>query len=385
MSKRFILLIACLVAATSVTAGTVSASPRLMIGIYDEAQTLYGNPDRTFPTLRSLRTEVLRVGLYWGGKFGVAKRRPTNATNPDDRAYNWAIYDRTVNYAAQYGMRIVFSIWGTPTWANGGKGLNYAPRSALDLQRFATAAARRYSGTWTAEDGRALPAVRMWLAWNEPNNPAFLLPQYRRVGGKPVIQSAVDYAKICNAVTRGVKATFLRGEQVACGVTAPRGNNSPNTERPSVAPLPFLRAMKRAGAKGFDVYAHHPYYLDSSETPTTVPKGTASITLANIDVLLREITRLYGNKKLWITEYGYQTNPPDRTKFGVSWANQARYLGQAFAIARKNPRIDMMLWFQLRDEPRAEGWQSGFLTFVGRRKPSFTAFQRLRHSSGVSR
>jgi hypothetical protein len=41
----------------------------------------------------------------------------------------------------------------------------------------------------------------------------------------------------------------------------------------------------------------------------------------------------------------------------------------------------MMLWFLLRDERRArleEGWQSGFLTETGARKPSFAAFQKLR-------
>ena len=65
------------------------------------------------------------------------------------------------------------------------------------------------------------------------------------------------------------------------------------------------------------------------------------------------MTQLYGNKRIWITEYGYQTNPPD-TIFGVSWAKQALYLKQAFAIARANPRIDMMLWFLLQDEPDAE-------------------------------
>ena len=61
------------------------------------------------------------------------------------------------------------------------------------------------------------------------------------------------------------------------------------------------------------------------------------------------MTRLYGNKRIWITEYGYQTNPPDRI-FGVSFANQARYLTQAYGIAKRNPRIDMFLWFLLRDE-----------------------------------
>ena len=92
------------------------------------------------------------------------------------------------------------------------------------------------------------------------------------------------------------------------------------------------------------------------------------------------MTRLYGRKRIWISEYGYQTKPPDPI-FGVSLANQAKYLTEAYGIARRNPRIDMFLWFLLRDERRAfieEGWQSGLLTDTGRKKPAFTAFQRLR-------
>ena len=91
------------------------------------------------------------------------------------------------------------------------------------------------------------------------------------------------------------------------------------------------------------------------------------------------MTRLYGNKRIWITEYGYQTNPPDRI-FGVSFLNQARYLTQAYGIAKRHPRIDMFLWFLLRDERLGvdQGWQSGLLTAPGARKPSFAAFQKLR-------
>ena len=48
-------------------------------------------------------------------------------------------------------------------------------------------------------------------------------------------------------------------------------------------------------------------------------------------------------------------------------------------MARRNPKIDMMLWYLLQDEPRLSGWQSGLFTFDGKRKPSFAAFARLRH------
>jgi hypothetical protein len=352
----------------------------MLVGIFDEPHTLYGAPDLTFPILRRLRTQVLRVNLYWGGRFGAAKQRPFDATDPADPAYDWSLYDRLVNYASQYHVRVLFSIFATPGWENSA-GANHAPRNTQDLQDFAFAAAIRYSGTYPGTDGRILPAVRLWLAWNEPNNPIFLSPQYRRAGGKWVIQSAVDYAHICSAVYAGVHSSGVSGEQVACGATAPRGNNAPRSSRPSVSPLAFLRALKNAGLAHFDAYAHHPYYGGPTETPATPPRGggrATAVTLGNIQSLITQLTRLYGRKPLWITEYGYQTNPPDR-QFGVSWAKQAQYLTQAYRIARRNPRITMMLWFMLQDEPILSGWQSGFYTAQGKQKPSYDAFRRLPH------
>ena len=165
-----------------------------------------------------------------------------------------------------------------------------------------------------------------------------------------------------------------------CGATDPRGNNAPKSRRPSISPLAFLAALKKFGLKkaNFDVYAHHPYYGRPTESPTTKPKDRTTVTLANIGDLTKLLTKLYGNKKLWITEYGYQTRPPDAA-FGVSWVKQAQYLTKAYAIARKNPRITMMLWFLLRDEGRLGGWQSGFFTVGGKKKPAYDAFRRLPH------
>ena len=386
MSSRSVVLAIALAAVALLAVPSASASRFIQRGIFDDAQIHYGDPDKVFPVLKTLRTQLIRVNLVWGGANGVAKRRPVNAANPADPAYDWAAYDRTVNYAAQYGIKVVFAIIGTPPWANRAAGVNVVPRNALDLQRFAAAAAKRYGGQYKAFDGRALPAVRHWLAWNEPNNPAFLRPQYRKVRGRWVAQSPIDYAKICNAIYRGVSITTIGASKVACGVTGPRGNNDPSSGRPSLSPLPFLRGMKKAGVTKFDAYAHHPYYGGPRERPSSPPppakRGAppTAVTLGNINSLIKEVTRLWGNKRIWVTEYGYQTNPPDRI-FGVSPALQARYLTQAYGIMKRHPRIDMMLWFLLRDERRVfleEGWQSGLLTETGVRKPAFAAFQRLR-------
>jgi len=375
-------LAATLVALAVVLAPSASASPSLKVGIFDDGVVLYGEPDLVFPQLAKTGTQLLRVNLWWSGPgISVATRKPKRPGDPKDPAYNWDTYDRTVRFSIVNNIQPIFSIIGTPPWANAAKGWNVAPTNARDLRLFAAAAQKRYSGTFVNADGITLPRVSLWMAWNEPNNPVFLKPQYRRTGKTWAIQSGRDYAKMCNAVVQGVKS-IQRSSTVACGATGPRGNNNPNSSRPSVSPLPFLRAMKLGGAKGFDAYAHHPYYGSPAETPSTPPppgrrgQPPTAVTLGNIDVLIKEIDRLYGKRmRIWVTEYGYQTNPPDRF-YGVTYSKQAKYLTQAVSVVRANPRIDVFLWFLLRDEERLGGWQSGLTTFEGKRKSSFNAFRR---------
>ena len=381
MSKRLILFTTLVAVACAAIAPTASPAKGMLKGIYDEANVLTGDPDATFATLSELRTKAIRLNLHWGGRYGVAGEDPTvRPTDPNDGQYDWELYDRAVLYAAQYNIQVVFSIVGTPDWANGNKGPTVAPTAKYmsQLRDFAYAAALRYSGTYRRVfDGRLLPRVQYWIAWNEPNNPVWLKPQFK--GRTNVMLAAQNYAKICNSVVAGVKATLIRNEKIACGVTAPRGNNNPRGTRPSITPLAFLRGMKRYGAKGFTAYAHHPYYGSKSETPTSKPANpkSTSIVLGNINTLIAEINRLYGKgMRLWITEFAYQTAPP-RDNFGLPPAQQAAWLRQSWRIAKANPRIDMYLWFLLKDDTNLAGWQSGLLKPNGSKKPSFDVFRAL--------
>lgn len=399
MSRRHAVIAVLVAAVAGLAVSAATASPKkhasaktshLLVGINDEADTLYGNPVTGFQALKALNAQVLRVNMYWGGTQWAVSRgaKPTDPTDPGDPAYDWSLYDRLMRYAATYHVKVVFSILFTPKWANGGKARTFGPTNPSDLEDFASAAAQRYSGTYIPPSWQQLPtlespteplpAVKFWTAWNEPNNPVFLTPQYTRSGGQWVVASAVSYAKICNAVYTGIHSVGVSGEKVACGVTAPKGNDAPATSRASVDPLSFLIAAKKAGMKRFDVYAHHPYYAAPSESPSYVPTGKTArrIQMGNINLLLAEISKLYGPKHLWITEYGYQTNPPD-SSFGVSWAKQAAYLTQVYAMARANPRIDMFLWFLIKDEPSLGGWQSGLETAAGKKKPAWNAFLRV--------
>jgi hypothetical protein len=399
VSKRIAFVAAALVAVAGLAVSAATASPKkqaraqsshLLVGINDEAFTLYGDPTTAFATLRALKAQVIRVNLYWGGnKWAVAKSRPTDPTDPGDPAYDWTIYDRLVRYATQYNVKVVFSILFTPSWANGGKARTVPPTNYNDLVNFSYAAAERYSGLWTAPQWQQdpsnpttklpLPKVNMWTAWNEPNNPAFLTPQYKRVGKTWRVESGYNYAKICNAVMAGVHSPYLGplpDEHVACGVTDPKGNDAPATTRASVDPLTFLSAAHKYGMKAPDVYAHNPYPdIGAAESPAYVPTGKTRrrVQIGNINNLLKLISQYYGPKHLWITEFAYQTDPPNK-HFGVSYAKQAQYLTQSYAIARANPRIDMMLWFLVRDDPTKNGWKSGLATATGKKKPAWGAY-----------
>ncbi|HVS86193.1 MAG TPA: DUF5722 domain-containing protein [Gaiellaceae bacterium] len=413
MSNRIALLAAAGVAAVTLavpsalahtTAPKRAQSSHLLIGINDEAYTLYGNPAEAFQAIRTLKVQVLRVNLYWGGnKWAVADKKPTDASDPGDQNYNWAIYDRLARYAWTNHVQLMFSIVGTPSWANGGKGRTVPPKNYATLQTFATTAATRYDGffvppAWQQDPTLAgptapLPVVNLWTAWNEPNNPVFLTPQYKKAGKKWVVESAVSYAHICNAIYEGVHAVSIEPgaltdttgrykptkEMVACGVTDPRGNDSPSAgKRSSVDPLTFLTAAHAAKMGPFDVYAHNPYASAGNESPTYVPKGNGArrVQFGNLGVLLALVKKYYGAKHLWITEYGYQT-PPDKTVFSTSTKNQAAWLTQSVKMARANPRIDIFIWYLIKDEPDLAGWQSGLETSKGKHKPSWAAFVKL--------
>jgi hypothetical protein len=126
-----------------------------------------------------------------------------------------------------------------------------------------------------------------------------------------------------------------------------------------------------------DAYSHHPYPVTRGERPTGFAHGVCRyckgvLTLANLPVLQREVRKDFGAKRIWLTEYGYQTNPPDR--FGVSRRVQAQYVAESALRARNARFVDVLIHFMIRDEPRVAGWQSGLFSASGTVKPAFNSF-----------
>jgi hypothetical protein len=316
--------------ALGAAAAPADASRYVRYGLQDDAWIAYGpgTLDERLDTLDAMGVKLVRYTLHWH-EIEKAKGKPS-----------WGQADAILRGLHERRMVPVVTLWGTPRWANGGRSANWAPRSKWTFAGFARRAADRY------------PFVKHWLIWNEPNQRRWLRPTSARVYTQTLLNPA--FAAIHRATP---------GAKVGGGVTAPRGSAG------GISPVDFIRGMDAAGAR-LDAYAHNPYPLRRFETPAA--GGCAhceTITMATIDRLLREVGRAFGRKRIWLTEYGYQTNPPDRF-LGVAPALQSRYLAEAAHRAHATPYVDMLIQYLYKDEPDAARWQSGLVTAGGSAKLS---------------
>jgi hypothetical protein len=322
-----------------------AAAPGVKYGLTDDAWLTSGSGslDARVAKLQELGVRVVRFSVHWDQ---VARTKPTTPADPSDTAYDWSTTDPVLDALHSAGIDVVLQLVGTPRWANGGRGSNYAPTSATTFRDFAAAAAHRYS--W----------VKRWLIWNEPNQVRWLRPT----------SAAVYTTRLLNPAYTAIHAA-IPGAQVAGGGTAPRGATA------GVSPTAWLLGMRAAHAR-LDAYAHNPYPLNP-KTESPLSGGCShctTITMATIDKLVGLVSRSWPRARIWLTEYGYQSNPPDPF-LGVPLDLQAAYMSEGFYAAYRTPRVDMLIQFLYADEPELGRFQSGVVTVAGSPKPALHAFE----------
>jgi hypothetical protein len=129
-------------------------------------------------------------------------------------------------------------------------------------------------------------------------------------------------------------------------------------------------------------YAHHPYTQGGFRPPTAPVRNSGEVTLgyiARLESLLsraEHYRRVPNGTRIWNTEYGIQTDPPDR--FGMSLANQALYLNQSEYISWLDPWLKSFAQYNLADDPDTAAFNTGLIfdgsVLGGARKPSYDAF-----------
>jgi polysaccharide biosynthesis protein PslG len=353
--------------------GTVAGLPTTspIAGIQDDRVYQVAPKDAVsrVQTMARMGARIIRVDTRWDV---VATRRPANPKDPNDPAYDWAAYDPIVDAAAERGVRVLMTVWGTPAWAADTavpKSTRFAdytrrPKRAGDYGNFAYALAARY----------APRGVRDWEIWNEPNIPMFLRPQFRKQRGTWVPASPATYSALAKSFYANVKMVD-KGSRIAGLVTAPAGDQCPSScpkgPNARMTPSAFLAAIAKPGLRPpMNTVSHHPY-------PITTPRnsnfpGSSYIDLYNIDRFQREVDRTYlRGKKIWLTEFGFSTEKVAEYSLNVSEAQQAQYLQDAYRRVRPNTRVKMFVWYFLQDNGM---WGSGLLRLDGKAKPAAEVF-----------
>jgi hypothetical protein len=375
------------------------AAANLETGIADDAAVLEEpNPARAahiVATWRSLGIDDVRLLVHWERVSPRPDDRSVPAgfdlANPADARYDWRALDRAVALVRDAGMTVTLSITGPgPLWASAQPSAfnrRLRPQPAL-YGRFARAVALRYGAT-----------VDRYVIWNEPNLPLWLQPQFTCRGRRCTPYAPHLYRRLVRAATPAIHAAD-RDARVLIGALAPSGQNA-RSRNAIMRPLTFLRALgcvdrrarrDRSGAcRGFRPaaaagIAYHPHGVRRApDAPDPDPDDAGLGDVPRLERLIDAIRRAGGLRNtlgrarrfdLFFTEYGYQTNPPDRF-VGVSPSRQARWLQHGAYLAWRHPRVRGLTQYVWRDEPvGANGarWQSGLLFRDERAKPALRSF-----------
>lgn len=368
------------------------ASPGLSLGF---VQDQYPPASWWDPEIRSLGGRYVRYELSWAQ---AEPRWPASRSNPSDPAnpaIHWPSYiDQDVRSASAAGLRVILLIDQAPSWAEGRGRPAGAPAgtwrpNGKAFGQFAHAAAVRYSGSYPdpLHPGARLPAVRSWIAWNEPNEPSEINPQWQRVKGRIVPASPDVFRPMVSAFYAQVKKVS-RANRVIAGGLAPFGDLPGG---PRMQPMTFLRGLLCLnqslhsachGVTRFDSIDMHPY---SPKDPHWHALSANDVTVPDIYKLNRALAaaqRLHhvapgGRKSVIVTEFSWDTDPPD--PHGIPLMTQARWLQDGLYVLWQQ-HVRTILWWRLTDQdPGVHGYaytyQSGVLFENGKPKPSATAFR----------
>jgi hypothetical protein len=385
-----LLLVAMAVAPSPARART------LQVGVDDDGILLGGGADAddTVAEWQRLGVDTVRMQISWarvapdpGSDTPPPDFQPAN---PDSPGYHWGVIDAAVDRLADAGIHPILMLDGPPPlWASGNPALGnprYRP-SAGAFGAFASAVAQRYGAK-----------VDQYIVWNEPNLPLWIQPQATCGKRRCSPASADTYRAMVNAAYQSIHAADPIAT-VLIGALAPAGGDL-KSRNANMRPLTFLRALGcvdshlrpvvTGGCRGFqpalaDGFAYHPH---STKNPPNQPFATADnadlASLSQIERLL-DLLQRWGRLRgsvaplgIWLDEYGFQTNPPDKLR-GVTPGRQDLFLQQAAFLAWRDPRVQLLSQYLWVDEKvgggkRYTGWQSGLRFGDGRAKPALAHF-----------
>ena len=351
------------------------------------------------PRAHAEGAEIIRLGVNWDTVAPAAPPPGFDPSDPSSPGYNWTRVDEQVRELTAAHFAILITVDAAPKWAEGPDMPKTATAgtwepNATDFGQFAQAIAQRYDGSYADPliPGGSLPRVSYWQAWDEPNLPEYLAPQWAESGSgsyEPV--SPTIYRNMQNAFYQAVKAVSPMNYDVQGGL-GPYGDDPSTDPEARMRPVAFERDLlclgenlqETSGCPGptyFDAVDSHPYGISG---PTSTAYYADDISVPDVHKLttvLRAAQQAgtvmpHGVKGNWVTEISWDTDPPDPQ--GVPIQEESRWLEQSLYLLWKQG-VSTILWWQLVDSPPipnyADTYQAGVFFLNGAAKPGATAFK----------
>ncbi len=401
------LLLPCLLALVALAAlpSAASAGARQMSIVEDDAILLgltKHDPDKAMAEVKYLGADAVRVFVVWGRTAPGAKSRTVPAgfdgADPNSAGYDWTIYDQFIQRARRHGLKVILSLSGgaIPYWAsnqpskcphyiggyrNLGKSCMWKPNGPK-FRDFAHAVGSRYRGQ-----------VAYYSMWNEPNLEHYLYPQYQRTKFGTIDLGGKQLRELWTAGYRGVtSADPAARRHVLFGETS--AISSPMDTLYSALCLnqngkPYTGRMKKAQGcskpKALPIggLAVHPYNKDATGNVFTRSFTKDSMAMAYLSRATRVLRtaeryhRIPKGKGVWITEFGFQSNPPDH-RYGLNLQSQARALNESDRLFFGDPRVRAISQFELYDAPELrheDVYNTGLRAIDGKLKPAWSAYR----------
>jgi hypothetical protein len=318
--KRTLTILATALLALAVLAPAAPAAqaPAAFAGMAPQGAT----SERDFALMKSSGVRSVRLPMYWAG---IQSETPL-VSEPDFDGF-----DHDVRLAAEYDIRIMPFVWGSPEWA-AARSIDLPVATKWQRRGWATFlrdAVDRYGpyGTfWFDHPEVPYLPIRSWEVWNEQNIVTF--------------SSSTDpsrYARLLRASGR-ILHEMDSGARVLIGGLFGRPLQIP----PNTGSGDFLSGLYRAGdvKRFFDGVALHPYVADA---------GAMRAQIRN----LRRVMRLHHDARtpLYMTELGWGSDSYE-SRWERGLQGQARELNEAMSMLLVNRRewnIGGIWWFSWAD------------------------------------
>ena len=246
---------------------------------------------------------------------------------------------------------------------------------------------------------KRIPKIRDVVVWNEVNSPQFWPAAGGAAAYEALLADCWDHLRRLRPYVNLISSTAAKYD-----------------------PAGFMRAVgvayRASGRKRpiISTFGHNPYPVNAAEPPWVRHDDPANVSQADLPRLLLALHEaFYGTGQplpsatrpiVWYMENGFQTIvPPSKRRHYTGeetdpWAvppvapegiepwfrDQASQLRDALLLAHCQNEVGAYFNFELIDEDRLAGWQSGVLWRDGTRKPSYQAFREaveLVQSGGI--